>query len=213
MVKMVAFDLDGTLCDSIPMCIEAICKAVSPYADHEITEKDVIETFGLNEIGMIKAVVNQNWEQALQDFYQYYEKLHYMCSEPFPGICELIDFLKGNHIIVALITGKGEKSCDITLKKLGLHDTFVEIATGSEKSPNKVESILYLMQKYSVKADEFYYVGDAVSDAIACHKAGVTCLSTAWTESSNSSKLRKINPSYVFENITELKKFLYKVIN
>ena len=94
MVKMVAFDLDGTLCDSIPMCIKAFCEAVSPYADHEITEKDVIETFGLNEIGMIKAVVNQNWEQALHDFYQYYEKLHYMCSEPFPGICELIEFLQ-----------------------------------------------------------------------------------------------------------------------
>lgn len=210
MVKMVAFDLDGTLCDSIPMCIEAICQAVSPYADHEITEKDVIETFGLNEIGMIKAVVNQNWEQALQDFYQYYDKLHHMCPEPFPGICELIDFLKEKHIIVALITGKGEKSCDITLKKLGLNNTFVEIVTGSEKSPNKAEAILYLMQKYAVKADEFYYVGDAVSDAVACHKAGVTCLSTAWAKLSNSSKLREINPSYVFETITELKTFFIR---
>lgn len=212
MVKMVAFDLDGTLCDSIPMCIKAFCEAVSPYADHEITEKDVIETFGLNEIGMIKAVVNQNWEQALHDFYQYYEKLHYMCSEPFPGICELIEFLQKKQIIVVLITGKGEKSCNITLKKLGLNNTFVEITTGSEKNPNKAESILYLMEKYSVKADEFYYIGDAVSDVIACNKAGVTCLSAAWTELSNVEKLQKINSPYVFEYITELNKFLSKVI-
>ena len=32
MIKLVAFDLDGTIADTIPMCIEAFKQAVSPYA-------------------------------------------------------------------------------------------------------------------------------------------------------------------------------------
>lgn len=212
MIKMIAFDLHGTLCDSVTMYIEAFCEAVSPYAGHEITEKEVIQTFGLNEIGMIKEVVKWNWEEALQDFYQYYEKIHGMCLEPFPGIRNLIHYLRENHIIVALITGKGKKSCDITLEKLKLKDDFDEIATGSEKNPNKAEAILLLMEKYSVKVDEFYYIGDTVADVIACKKVGVTCLSASWAELSDNKKLLKINPSYVFESISELSEFIYTAI-
>lgn len=31
MIKLVAFDLDGTIADTIPMCIEAFKQAVTPY--------------------------------------------------------------------------------------------------------------------------------------------------------------------------------------
>lgn len=68
MIKMVAFDFDGTIADTIPMCIEAYKKAITPYAGHELTRQDIIQTFGLNEIGMVKAVVKDNWKLALNDF-------------------------------------------------------------------------------------------------------------------------------------------------
>ncbi len=61
MMKIVAFDLDGTVADTISMCIEAFCESVSPYTDHTLTEKEVVQTFGLNEIGMVKAVVKNDW--------------------------------------------------------------------------------------------------------------------------------------------------------
>ena len=59
-----AFDLDGTIADTIPMCIKAFQNSVSPYADHELSREDILHTFGLNEIGMVKAVAGQNWEKA-----------------------------------------------------------------------------------------------------------------------------------------------------
>lgn len=31
MIKLVAFDLDGTIGDTIPMCLKALKKAVTPY--------------------------------------------------------------------------------------------------------------------------------------------------------------------------------------
>lgn len=34
MFKIVAFDMDGTIADTIPMCIKAFHNSISPYTDH-----------------------------------------------------------------------------------------------------------------------------------------------------------------------------------
>lgn len=52
MIKLVAFDLDGTIGDTIPMCLKALKKAVTPYVTlNDVSENDILETFGLNEKG------------------------------------------------------------------------------------------------------------------------------------------------------------------
>ncbi len=208
MIKMVAFDFDGTIADTIPMCIEAFKKAISPYARYELTRHEILQTFGLNETGMVRAVVKDNWEGALKDFYFYYEKMHDYCTEPFPQIYDLIEYLKEKNIMVALITGKGQKSCDISLEKLGLENCFSDILVGGETRNNKAESISKLLKKYSFKIDEFYYVGDALSDVTACREIGATCLSAAWSDSADIEGLKKVNPDFIFTNISDLKVFL-----
>lgn len=60
MIKLIAFDLDGTIGDTVPMCIRAFEKAVSPYAGHTLSEREITQTFGLNEVGMIKKVAGEN---------------------------------------------------------------------------------------------------------------------------------------------------------
>ncbi len=208
MIKMVAFDFDGTVADTIPMCIEAFKKAVSPYVGHRLTKHEILQTFGLSEVGMVKAVVKDNWKLALEDFYFYYEEMHNSCTKPFSEVCDLIKYLKQKNVIVALITGKGQKSCDISLKKLGMENYFSDIMVGDETRLNKAESILKLLKKYSIKNDQFYYVGDAVSDVMACRDVSVTCLSAAWSDSVELEELKKINPTYIFNNISGLKIFL-----
>lgn len=209
MIKMIGFDLDGTICDSLPLCIQAFKNAVEPYVGHNLTEEEIAKTFGLNEAGMIKKFVKNDWGNALNDFYINYEALHGICDKPFTGIKELISFLKQNHIIVPLITGKGQKSCMYTLQKLGLDNAFDDICCGNEKCPHKGEDILYLLEKYDVEKDEFFYIGDAVSDIEICSRIGVKCLSASWNGYHNSKELKEKNPLYTFEEIQELKNFLH----
>ena len=111
-IRLVAFDLDGTIGDTIPLCIKAFKEAVAPYIGHELSDDDVIRTFGLNEQGMIASLVDAPYKEcALADFYTFYKNLHeQLCPRPFPGIRELITDLKQSGIIVALVTGKGAKS-------------------------------------------------------------------------------------------------------
>lgn len=204
MFKMIAFDMDGTIADTISMCVEAFRKSVSPYVGHELSEQEIVQTFGLNEIGMIKALVPQGWEAALQDFYCEYTLLHRKVTKPFPGIWEFLTWLKTQNILLALVTGKGKKSCQISLTELGLEHMFDVICYGSEKAPNKRENIEFLLKKYDVSRDQVCYVGDAVSDIRACREVGITCFSAAWQDSSDVVLLEKENPGRVCSSVENL---------
>ena len=118
MIKLVAFDLDGTIGNTLPMCIQAFKKATQPYIGHELSDEEMVHTFGLNEKGMIGCVVDEPYrQQALNDFYVIYKELHQeMCPTPFEGIRELIALLKqkGYH---RGLSPEGINICDITFAK------------------------------------------------------------------------------------------------
>lgn len=155
MIKLIAFDLDGTIGDTVPMCIRAFEKAVSPYAGHTLSEREITQTFGLNEVGMIKKVAGEKWREALHEFYPVYEEMHQSCPAPYEGIRELIKTLQKAGVLVALITGKGDKSCRITLEQFGMRNLFCSIKTGTEDKPNKAEAIEELLHDFRLNKDEF----------------------------------------------------------
>lgn len=197
MIKLVAFDLDGTIGNTLPMCIQAFKKATQPYIGHELSDEEMVHTFGLNEKGMIGCVVDEPYrQQALNDFYVIYKELHQeMCPTPFEGIRELIALLKQKGIIVALITGKGINSCDITLKQFKMKTCFAKVITGNAERNIKSEALKGLLHDYHLAANEIVYVGDALSDITECRKANVMCLSAAWSISQNEvTALESSNP-------------------
>lgn len=210
MIRMIAFDLDGTIADTIPMCVKAFQESVSKYTDHALSEKEVLDTFGLNETGMVKVVVGEHWEDALHDFYEKYEWMHSAVTEPFAGIRSLMEFLKQRDIPLALITGKGERSCGISLEKLGMNQVFEEVLCGSQRAPVKREHMEFLIKKYAVPKTDFYYIGDTAEDIRACRKAGVTCLSAAWRENADSELLERENPELVFYSVDGLQNYIKK---
>lgn len=213
MIKLVAFDLDGTIGDTLPLCIKAFRMAIEPHIKHDLSEEDITQTFGLNEEGMIKQVIaNDNWKIALNDFYTIYEEIHTLCPHPFKGIVELIKELKDKSIPIVLITGKGKKSCDISLKQFGMNKLFDKVETGSPEKNRKSEAIKNILYSYNLSSNEMVYIGDAVSDILECNKAGIRCLSAAWAKSANLEELIKYNKEYVFQNINSMKEYLFTTL-
>lgn len=211
MIKLVAFDLDGTIGNTLSMCIQAFKKATQPYAEHELSDEEVVQTFGLNEEGMIKCVVDKAYrQQALHDFYVIYEELHKeMCPKPFEGIHESITLLRQQGIIVVLITGKGAKSCDMTLRQFNMEASFEKVVTGSAERNIKSEALEELLYTYHLSADEIVYIGDTVSDIMECKKVDVKCLSAAWGISqSEALVLENYNSGNVFYSILSMFKFV-----
>lgn len=213
MLKLVAFDLDGTLADTLPLCIRAFQEGVSPHAGHALAVEEITALFGLNEEGMIQKLAPDHLTQALDDYYAAYTRLHRLCERPFPGVASLIADLKKQGLTVCMITGKADKSCWISLKRFGMEQAFDAVLTGSPLGNNKKERLLELMRSRGLKADECLYVGDAVADVLACRAAGVACLSAAWFASADAQALETVNPGMVFSNVADAKAHIFRLLS
>jgi phosphoglycolate phosphatase len=92
----------------------------------------------------------------------------------------LIAELKNHPVSVALVTGKGKRTCQITLQQFGMSNYFDFIETGSPDKNMKTEALGSLQNKYKLSSGELVYVRDTVSDIISCDQAGIQCLSAGW---------------------------------
>lgn len=207
-LKLAAFDLDGTLADTLPVCTAAFGKAVSPYAGHTLSEGEIRSTFGLNEKGMVNAILKEHQDEALESYYRIYREMQKQHPDPFPGIVPLLEELKARGLSVVLITGKSETSCHITLEALGLEGMFDQVLTGSELGVCKAQQLQELMEQYGLKPEECFYVGDTVADARASREAGVVCYSAAWSPGTPVALLERTNPGQVCGTIAELRQRL-----
>ncbi len=55
---------------------------------------------------------------ARKDYFTYYSKNHSM-AELYPGMKEILEYLKNKSYPLGIFTGKGREASMITLKKLG----------------------------------------------------------------------------------------------
>ncbi|HVX50572.1 MAG TPA: HAD family hydrolase [Chitinophagaceae bacterium] len=209
MLKAVIFDLDGTIADTLPLCIEAFRMAIEPLAQKQLTDEEIIATFGPSEEGTIMALAPNHYEQGLSGYLQYYETLHVHCPLPFDGIIALLDYLQHHNVRLAIVTGKGEKSTGISLKQFGITQHFSIIKTGSPAGPIKAECITEVLQEWGdIKKDEVIYIGDAPSDIAASRKAGIQVASAVWAITADAEKLLPLQPDVLFYTIEELSAWL-----
>ena len=213
LIKAVIFDLDGTIANTLPLCIQAFRQSVEPLINRLVSDADIIATFGPSEEGTIMALAPDNYEEGVAGYLQWYERLHAMCPVAFNGVTELLQTLKNKGVRVAMVTGKGKHSTAISLRYFELTHFFEIIETGSPEGARKTEGIQLILNLWSdIKHDEFIYVGDAPSDVIASRKAGIPVVAAAWAETAEPDKLKALNPDQIFDSIADFSDWLHSNI-
>jgi phosphoglycolate phosphatase-like HAD superfamily hydrolase len=208
-MRGVIFDLDGTLGDTLPLCIKAFRQSVEPLVNRAISDEEIIATFGPSEEGTILALAPDHYDSGVEAYLKYYEKLHHMCPVPFDGIRELLEELVSKGIKVAMVTGKGKYSTDISLEYFGLTHFFELIETGSPEGPRKAQGIQAILDQWNdISKNDVIYVGDAPSDITACREAGIPVISAAWAETADPELLKSMNPDEIFYTIKEFGQWL-----
>jgi HAD superfamily hydrolase (TIGR01549 family) len=208
-IRAVIFDLDGTLGNTLPLCIEAFRKSVEPLIGKMISDEEIMATFGPSEEGTINALVPDNYDKGISDYLWYYEKLHEKYPKPFDGIISLLNDLKNKQIRIAMVTGKGKRSTKITLQKFGIAHIFEIIETGHPEGARKPEGIQAVLDYFQeLSPNEVIYVGDAPSDIIASKKVGVPIVAAAWAHTSQPEKLAELNPDELFYNINDFSNWI-----
>lgn len=203
-IKAVIFDLDGTIANTLPLCISAFRQAIEPLINRQVSDVEIIATFGPSEEGTIRALAPVHYDTGVANYLRHYESFHHMCPAPFEGISTLLGFLKEKGVHLSLVTGKGKYSTEISLKQFQLGEAFEFIETGSPLGSRKPEAIQLILDKLeNVFKDEVIYVGDAPSDILSSREAGVVPVAAAWAETAEPDKLLSLNPDMIFYTLQE----------
>ena len=204
----VIFDLDGTLGNTLPLCIAAFRQAIEPLAARTLTDAEIIATFGPSEEGTIRALAPDHFEAGVSDYLRLYEALHHICPEPFPEILDLLHDLKGQGVRLGLVTGKGPKSAWISLHRFGMADLFEAVEAGDPDGPCKADGIRHVLAQWKMEPSEVVYVGDSPSDVTAARAAGIGVVGAAWAETTDQELLAAQKPDAMLMTVEELRNWL-----
>ncbi len=208
MLQLVIFDWDGTIADTLPLCMAAFRASIQPYLTHTLTDREIIDTFGPAEGGTIQALIPDHYEEGLAAYLTHYRALHGMCEKPFDGMDDVFSLLKEKGVHIALVTGKGKESADITLERFGLSALFEVVETGSPVRVQKMEGMQSVLQKLDIPASDAVYVGDTVSDIREARRAGLTALAAAWAETADIPALEAAHPDALFRTVADFAAYL-----
>jgi HAD superfamily hydrolase (TIGR01549 family) len=202
------FDLDGTIGNTLPLCIAAFREAIEPLAGRHLSDDEIIATFGPSEEGTIATLIPHKKDQGLKNYLQRYEMLHSRWPQPFEGMIEALNFLKSKKVFVGMVTGKGKQSAELTLKTFGLSDYFKVIKTGDASGPVKDVRIEEVIKEFSLIRDQTLYVGDTPADITASRSCRVKIAAAAWAPTAEPRKLAAMQPDYLFTSIPDFRRFL-----
>lgn len=207
--KAIIFDLDGTIADTLPLCIAAFKKSIEPLLQKSLSDDEIMATFGPSEEGTIRKLVPAHEKEGVKAYLKHYQALHYTCPAPFEGIKELLEELNAAGVQLAMVTGKGLQSTRISLKQFGLEQYFKLLETGSPEGPDKVNGIRNILNRLNAGINESMYIGDAPSDIRYCKQIGIPIAAAAWATTTDGTALELLQPDWIFYKVSDFRDWIY----
>jgi len=195
------FDLDGTLGNTLPVCYAAFRHVFAEYLGRQYSDAEVAALFGPSEEGIFQKLVPERWESCMRSYLEAYERLHEDYAGPFPGLEQALALLQERGVRMAIVTGKGAGSAEISLRHLGIARYFDMIEAGSADGAVKPQAMARIIAHWGVPAQRVVSVGDAPADVRAAKKVGAIPLGAAWAETANPARLSAEEPLVIFHNV------------
>ncbi len=210
-VKLVIFDLDGTLIDSLQDITGALNHALQRQGLKPLAEKEVAGMVGEGVTRLIEKALGPEKthlkESVLTDYSAFYDKHMLDHTVPYPGVREMLENLRGYK--KAVITNKRYASSEKTLKGLGLFEYFDMIA-GPEAVPERKpspEPVKYVLRELGLESRQAVMVGDSRFDIEAGKGASVRCVVAVGWGYSKREDLK--GADYIIDNMEQLVPILY----
>ena len=188
MKKLVIFDLDGTLLNTIEDLGNAANYALSlnGYPTHSLASYPFFVGNGVRNL-IRKALPDDMCtdsiiESLLKDFKEYYNEHNTDCTKPYDGIEELLRNLQDNGVKIAVASNKYQQATEKIIAQYFGDIDFVAVygqreGVNVKPDPSVVFSIL---SDAKVPKSEVLYVGDSGVDMETARRACVDSVGVTW---------------------------------
>ena len=211
--KLILFDLDGTLLDTIDDLSAAVNHAMQLRGFPQHTRDEYRQMVGHGARNLMRQAIPSDHKDdealidaVLADFRAYYTAHIDVHTKPFPGIQELLTKLHQEGVMLAVASNKFQEGTEHLIKEFFPEISFVAILGNRPIIPLKPdpEVVGEVLRKTGVKREEAVMVGDSDTDMETAANSGIVGIAVSW-----GYRNMKDIPSLTVVDSTEE---LYKII-
>lgn len=182
-VSAVAFDLDGTLVDTLPDLLEAANRMLADLGRPAVSESAVRTYVGDGVDRLVKRLLSGDpegesdpvlFDRAGNAFRSHYAGVLSHASRPFPGVVEGLREMRRQGLRLACITNKPAVFTEPLLRDVGLALYLDLVLSGDSLSRKKPDPLplLHCAQVFGVPVSRLLMIGDSPNDTRAARTAG-----------------------------------------
>ena len=172
--RVVVFDFDGTLVNSLPLVLASIAHAIEPYGGRPTM--DIFSRLGGPPERFLPLLVGDpaNVPAALARMDEYHRANNHLV-ELFAGAADMLDQLAAAGVKSAVWTGRDRISTEILLRQLRLERHFAAVVCGDDLPTHKPDpaGLREIMSRLGAEPGSTLFVGDADVDVQGGHACGV----------------------------------------
>ncbi len=179
-IRVVLFDLDGTLVDSAPDLAAALNRLLAELGRGSLPLPDIKPMIGdgiakMVERGLDATGGGEALARHVDRFRDIYETMLTARTRPYPGVTETLAALKGAGRRLAVVTNKPEHASRKLLSELGLAEYFDAVAGGDSYPVRKPDPghLLNLLGEMQARPGDAVMVGDSAHDVAAARGANM----------------------------------------
>jgi len=204
--KVIIFDWDGTLMDSIEKIVASMkaaakdCQLAIPTSEH------IRQQVGLSlDNVMLQLFPHHSSAQRAQMVEAYrvqYKTLDSQHPTPFyPGIEAWLKDLKAQGYLLAVATGKGRNGLDRLLDKFAVRELFAATYCADE-TLSKPDPLMLncILRDLNLQPSDALMVGDTSYDLEMANNAGMDCLGVSYGVHSKQV-LQQFNPIAIMDDL------------
>jgi HAD superfamily hydrolase (TIGR01509 family) len=214
-VRCVIFDMDGTLTRTNELIFASFNHVASKYLGKTMTPGEIVALFGPPEEGGLSELVGERRAAAaMDDLCEFYRQHHNELAHLHHGIEQVLLHLRAHGVLLAIFTGKGRRTTEITLNEFKLKPYFDIVVSGSDVEHHKPhpEGIRLVLSALRVRPDETIMVGDSLADIAASREAGVRIASVVW-DSFDKDRVIRENSETLFHTVEDMHSWFSERVN
>jgi len=183
--KVILFDNDGTLSDSVPTVIQATNQALAARGYARNTDEEIIDGMRIKTSARMLRHIDSDDEklgEALAEEYYaaFFSRINRI--KLFDGVADCLNLLRAQTLILGIVSNNASDIVDTVLSQNGIRSHFSIIIgeDNAEETKPGPGGLLQACRLLEVQPSQCIYVGDSLSDSLAAGAAGMPSIGVKW---------------------------------